>query len=628
MSAIWGCIDLEGKAVETDINKRMGRCIQKYKIDEIREISDNNVYMACGLQFITRESQKEILPICSKDYYFTSDCIIDNREELIEQLECENDVPDGSVLFEAWKKWGDEFGQHVIGLFSFAVYDKKKRKFYLYTDHTASRCVHYCIKGKRIFFGTLTSSITDTIGKVQIDDQWMYESLAVDFSYCFLTEGSTPFKNIYIVPYGSGVEIDYNLNVRKIRYWNPLKKIRQKTVFDDKKCREEFRRVHLQCVKDAVRTCGEVGVLLSGGLDSTSVASVASKCLINENKKLYSFTSVPLKEYKDTITDKKSYYFDDESENVLKFCKHYPNIDPSFLECRGKSIWSYIEKWIDILEFPSKANVNSVWIEEAYKEAERKGIRVILSGYFGNTSISYGNIMTSWKRELLKGHFREFYRQFLIFTKKERFIKKKFLRLFLECLFEKADIKDSLFDNECVRREGMDKYKVKPKWKKMIRRYGSSIKSQTEYSNSLVSAPVFQMAGVYATKEGLYHGVVSRDPTMDKRMIELCLSLPYQSFAWNGVERRLVRSYLNDCVPDELRMMTKHRGRQSGDAAMRLDMFGFENGVEPYDNVSDKLNEYFYLDKAKESLREKTDDYNIDHKAKILAYSFFLKKYK
>ena len=114
---------------------------------------------------------------------------------------------------------------------------------------------------------------------------------------------------------------------------------------------------------------------------------------------------------------------------------------------------------------------------------------------------------------------------------------------------------------------------------------------------------------------------------MDKRMIELCLRLPFQCFAWNGVERRLVREYLAGYVPDTIRLTTQQRGRQRGDASMRMDMYRFPNGKQPWEKVTEKLEKYYDINKVTQGLKEKSTYYNEEWKAKVISCACFLERY-
>ena len=64
-------------------------------------------------------------------------------------------------------------------------------------------------------------------------------------------------------------------------------------------------------------------------------------------------------------------------------------------------------------------------------------------------------------------------------------------------------------------------------------------------------------------------GVLFRDPCMDKRVIEFCLSLPMEQFCYRGVTRRLVREYFEGIVPDHV-IKDERYGCQSADMLWRV----------------------------------------------------------
>ena len=71
-----------------------------------------------------------------------------------------------------------------------------------------------------------------------------------------------------------------------------------------------------------------------------------------------------------------------------------------------------------------------------------------------------------------------------------------------------------------------------------------------------------RQVGEYEIKLSLATGVIPRDPTRDKRMIELVLSLPPEQFTHDGQERRLVRRYLRGYIPEKILTEEFHKGRQ------------------------------------------------------------------
>ena len=96
MSAIWGKIvfgDIDKADAKQDCNLMKEVYQNKCKLDKIQQISNNNVYMGCGLQYITDIAKYEQLPIYDKDAgcYFMADCILDNRHQLIKELSLESE---------------------------------------------------------------------------------------------------------------------------------------------------------------------------------------------------------------------------------------------------------------------------------------------------------------------------------------------------------------------------------------------------------------------------------------------------------------------------------------------------------------------------------------------------------
>lgn len=79
--------------------------------------------------------------------------------------------------------------------------------------------------------------------------------------------------------------------------------------------------------------------------------------------------------------------------------------------------------------------------------------------------------------------------------------------------------------------------------------------------------------GDAATKRSLTTGVLQRDPTKDKRIIEFCISLKPTQFYKNGIDRRLVCEYLKELIPPHIIENTRFkRGRQSADIAYRFSL--------------------------------------------------------
>ena len=65
------------------------------------------------------------------------------------------------------------------------------------------------------------------------------------------------------------------------------------------------------------------------------------------------------------------------------------------------------------------------------------------------------------------------------------------------------------------------------------------------------------------------YGLEVRDPTQDRRVIELCLAIPNEQYQRGGVDRWLIRRAMRGYLPDEVRLNTM-RGLQAADLGQRV----------------------------------------------------------
>ena len=126
MSAIWGNLFFSGNKPENIDSLMCEPYKTKCKIDRIESASENMCYFGCGIQYITKEAIRETLPLYDKDnnIFLTADCLLDNREELLNALALtDNTLTDGNLIQLAYLKWGIDCVKHFRGLFSIAMWD-------------------------------------------------------------------------------------------------------------------------------------------------------------------------------------------------------------------------------------------------------------------------------------------------------------------------------------------------------------------------------------------------------------------------------------------------------------------------------------------------------------------------
>ncbi len=199
---------------------------------------------------------------------------------------------DTEVLLKAYKKWGIECINYFRGMFAFAIWDEKKKKVFLVRDRIGIKPLYYKIDCKKLIFASeIKAILTDKEYKPEIDEKSMFHYL----SFLCTPSPHTMFKNIKKIEAGTWISIDIKGNINKKCYWDSLvckKKLENRS-------EETFRKKVFNLLNESIKLRGiadvEVGVFLSGGIDSSTNAYLFSK---SSKKKIKTFSIGYDKNYK------------------------------------------------------------------------------------------------------------------------------------------------------------------------------------------------------------------------------------------------------------------------------------------------------------------------------------------
>ncbi len=575
MSAIWGYLSYTN-TISDDLPALMEAPYkEKCKIDRYRNEKTANLYMGCGIQYITKEAQKEVLPIFDSEnrIFFNADCILDNRDELISLLNADSSEPDGTLMYLAYKKWGIDCVKHFRGLFSMAVYEAATDTLYLATDQVSSRCLYYYKTDDSVCFSTLLEPIRRTCPNISFNEYYLKDYLTAPGLMPNIVPTETPYSGIYKINPGCYMTVTVD-SVTEHRYWSPFmqKKHRHLTA---KSYGKAFRTLYTECVKDALRTDGEVGISMSSGLDSASVGVLAALQLKAENKTLYSYTYVP---YETPEPDKRNKdHVHDETHDVMKIVNMHPNIKPHFLNNHGKNCLEFVQKGINIMEIPFKAIVNLPNLHEVYCHARNDGCRIVLTGQAGNASVSHGYIDDVLFDDYQKKHLLRFLRYLNNHSLKLKLSRKKELKACIryfkhaEEIYRHPGVSQLTPDNPFLSDHILDAYTYPKRYAEGELPFLESVPmSETFYYLFLYNKATLTYLGELDTKFGLSTGILLRDPTRDLRIIQFCADLPYHLFAYKGIPRWLIRGNFTDILPENILSHWMRYGVQNSDWLLRI----------------------------------------------------------
>lgn len=635
MSAIYGIINLQKVSIEKSVLDKMEQEYKSFKIDRFCSIIEKNAAFGTALQFIRKQSPTEILPYYDKKHQnlFTADCYLDNRAELIPELAdhgqsigitVDNNTPDGMLTYLSYLKWGKKLCDHLLGVFAIAIYDYTKNKFHLYVDHCGDRCVHYFQKYNTVYFSTIIRPIqAATEYTIAVSEKYISaceSNLSPDM---VLYPGLTPYEDVYqllagqhLVATNTGNKVSYTVK----QYWNPIKTVKPLKLNSDDAYKKLFLDTYSKCVTDALDVDGKVGCFLSSGLDSSSVASLAALYLKEKGENLYSYTSIPMKDY----LVKEGRRLENESIPVKKFCDHFGNIIPSFVSCEGKSALTELERFVRLFNSPIKYPINAVWLEEIYKQAAADGCKAILKGQHGNSSVSYGGLIIRMWFEFKSFHFATMFNQYKQFSHKMHVNKKMLLSAIAHEVFDYCHPKINL-DEALTKTELLKKHKIREEYNRRSKLYGEeNIHSNLQRKRSVFMPASFQQVSYANAHFELESGLIARDPTRDKRIIELCISMPISCFSDGFYERRLITDFMKDIIPPHIIHQMYNRGIQSADYIDRIQKYT-QNTTNYISILSDNiLLEYLDTDKLEKLVFDYNNNLNLISSIYALSLYFFL----
>ena len=578
---IGGIIDFNNKRISENIKESMIATINLYKVDNINYILRNNYLMTSGQIFITEENKREVIPLHNNELILVCDAILDNRTELIEIFnkdgnKINNTITDSELILMAYKKWEEDCPKYLLGDFNFVIWDEKKQELFCVRDHMGSRSFYYTFNNGVFAFGTLSNLIFPKVYNDGLNERWLTDFFALAGPMHNSEAVETIYNGVYQVEAATTMIVKKD-GIIKNKYWDPLKDLKPLNLKNHEEYKKKFLDIFKEAVNCRLRTCGDIGIMVSGGLDSGSIAAIATKTLKDQGKVLKGYSFVPLNSYKDKIVGGR---IADESDFVEMLKEHCGNLQVEYCRNDGINSLTNIDEFISIFEQPIKTIENSYWVTGMAKKCSEENVKVMLVGQNGNVSISFGDFFTHIQTLLHQGNIVEIIKEVNAANKRYGKPKKKIystifansipysIRKFRhrkEYTVENR-IEDSVVKLDLAKRYNVEKRFEENDYNPII----SKTKTLKEIRKNILDAATLSHIAIMETKDSLKYGIIKRDPTKDKRIMEFCLSIPSGEYVHEGEERYLIRSAMEGYLPEEIRTNWRKRGRQSADWVDRL----------------------------------------------------------
>jgi asparagine synthase (glutamine-hydrolysing) len=207
--------------------------------------------------------------------WITADARVDARPELFGALrsagrEVSPTATDAELILHAYHAWGTECVGRLLGDFAFAIVDTTNRRLFCGRDQLGVKPFFYaCGDQFLVFSNTLDCVRRHPAVSNDLDEKALADFLLFGWN---LDTSATAFADIRRLPAGHRLVLSPE-GLRIEAYWTPkvpdeLRHSRQQDYID------QFLEIFASAVSDRIRT-SQVGIFLSGGLDSSSVACMA-----------------------------------------------------------------------------------------------------------------------------------------------------------------------------------------------------------------------------------------------------------------------------------------------------------------------------------------------------------------
>lgn len=377
MSGIAGVCNFDGQPVDPSLLHRMTAAIAHRGPDHMQHWVNGTVGFGHLMLHTTPESLHERQPLSDEfgNLCLTMDGRVDNREELIAELESKGarlrDDTDAEIVLRAYECWGSECPRKIIGDFSFAIWDERRRHLFCARDVVGNKPFVYHWNGRRFLFSSELHALLEDPATPQEPNEGMIgEYLAVQITH---TE-ETLYKNIMRLPPAHALIIR-NGQAKKFRYWN-IDGAREINYRTDLEYAEHFTEVFKESVRCCLRSHRPVGAYLSGGLDSSSVVRMAQAIYqegLVDDLGFETFSMV----YPGLGCDETVYI-----REMVERCNLRASYIP-FQESPADRMKEQTSFYKDICDYP-----NGTQTDPIRALARKKGIRVLLTGLGGDERLS------------------------------------------------------------------------------------------------------------------------------------------------------------------------------------------------------------------------------------------------
>ncbi len=194
------------------------------------------------------------------------------RRELEKNGHCFRGNSDTEVIPHLYEEYGEKFVEKLNGMFAVALWDERRQRLFLARDRFGVKPLYYGIFGGKLIFASELKALTQ---HPDVETRINFQAVRQFLAFEYIPAPLSIYQNIFKLPAAHSLSVIKG-QIEIAPYWNLSfeKKILPPTV---EEAAEELRRLLAEATEARLISDVPLGVLLSGGIDSASVAAFAQQ---------------------------------------------------------------------------------------------------------------------------------------------------------------------------------------------------------------------------------------------------------------------------------------------------------------------------------------------------------------
>ena len=334
--------------------------------DNTGQYKDDNIFLGHKRLSVIDISSKSNQPMEENNLVIVFNGVIFNYKELRNFLIKEgykfSSDGDTEVILKCYEHYGEKLVHHLDGVFSFSIYDKQKNELFCARDRLGIKPFYYNYTQDIFSFSSNTKSLLKNEEDISLDKASLHHQFTL---HSVVPAPNTIISDIHKLEPGSYMKINSKGQISKHQYYS-FNNIGLNTRISEKEIINETEKLLLKAIEKRFYTADvDVGVLLSGGLDSSLIVAMAAKLDLSKvNTFSIGFPTIENEEGNE-------FYYSDKVSSRFKTNHHKYNISQ-------KKLFESLDDVIKVMPEPMFSQDSAAFYLLA-KEVSRKQ-KVVLSG--------------------------------------------------------------------------------------------------------------------------------------------------------------------------------------------------------------------------------------------------------